>query len=130
MSANRVNEHDLVNMVMGQMLEIEEQNAALPRKQRLTGVQKREQLVSYVEAKMPDDPWAPIVTGNMADQFVRLDKNQVHLHPAICHCLTALTMCFCGYNRTGSQEYQIGGPPQQEMVASDPETTELTETQT
>lgn len=114
---HRVNEHDLVNVVMNQMLAIEEQNATLPKKQRLTGMQKREQLVSFVEAKMPDDPWAPIVTGNMADQFVRLDKNQVHLHPAICHCLTALTMCFCGYNRTNSQEYQLNTPPPaQEMV--------------
>ncbi len=119
MAADRVNEHDLVNVVLAQMLDIEEQNARLPKKQRLTGTQKREQLVHFVEAKMPDDQWAPVLAGNMADQFVRFDKNQVYLHPAICQCLTALSMCLCGHKRTSSQEYKANPPAAQEMTENE-----------
>jgi hypothetical protein len=113
---------DLPKFVAAEMLSLEERNQALSKDLRMTGAQKRESLQQTVRAKYPDDEWAPMMAGGIADQYVKFDNNEVRLHPAICAFARAIQLCCCG-SRTGAESYRVQSglamvppPPRQEMV--------------
>ena len=111
---------DLPKFVAAEMLSLEERNQSLPKSRRMTGAQKREALQQTVHARFPDDDWAPLMAGNIADQYVKFDSNEVRIHPAICAFARAMQLCCCG-SRTGAESYRVQSglamvpPPRQEM---------------
>lgn len=113
--------NDLPKFVAAEMLSLEERNKSLPKARRMTGAQKREALQQAVHAKFPEDDWAPLMAGNIADQYIKFDHNEVRLHPTICAFVRAMQLC-CA-SRTGAESYRVQTglavvppPPRQEMV--------------